>query len=261
MKDNLWTIVIAAVVACATCSSAPAQNAVLNELYGRGVHAYYAGQLTEASEYLSLAISNGSDDPRVYYFRGIVAHAQGNSYEAESYWRQGAELEARGRTNPFVGRALTRFQGTPRLALEEIRQQERLEAAARAAARANQRLGELESSPAVTAQPPAPPAVPAMPDAALTPSPASPPPAPPADAADPFGDEDLAEGQPNVTADDALEGAMDDPFADEAPPASAAGGDAPARGDDPFGGQGGEDPFGGAGDDPFGGGGDDPFAE
>ncbi len=77
----------------------------------------------------------------------------------------------------------------------------------------------------------------------------------------------MAVGQPKVTADDALEGAMTDPFADDSAPAGAA----PAAGGDanPFGGPGGEaDPFGGGGDagsDPFGGGGDaggamdDPF--
>jgi len=253
MKNTLLATLTVTMISLVSISSATAQNAILNQLYGQGVHAYYANQLAEANEYFSMAISNGSTDPRVYYFRGIVAHAQGNTHEAESYWRQGAELEAQGRTNPFVGRALTRFQGTPRLKLEEIRQKARLQAAAMQAARSNQRLGEIQSSPAITAQPPAPPAAPATPGTATPQPPATPESAAPAATPDPFGDEDMAEGEPNVTADDALEGAMEDPFADEAAPADV-GGSPPADDANPFG----EDA--GGGDDIFGGGEDDPFA-
>lgn len=261
MRTKLVAVMAVAAFSLFSLSSLSAQNAVLAQLYGKGVHAYNSGDYTTARQLLSMAINNGSNDPRAYYFRGMVAHSQGNTYEAESDWQQGARLEAQGRTNPFVGRSLTRFQGTGRLKLEGIRQEARLQAMSARAARSNQRLGELEASgirsTVINPQPtPPPPSV--VPDTV----------APPA-AADPFAG-DLAEGEPNVTSDDALEGAMDDPFADEPAAAPDAGGDAPAdAGDaDPFGGDAAPadaDPFGGdsapADDDPFGGADDDPFAE
>ena len=235
--------------------SAPAQDAVLAEIYGRGVHAYFAGRYSDATQYLSAAIANGIQDPRAYYFRGIVARSEGRTYDAEADWRRGAELEASGRMSPAIGRSLSRFQGAGRIELERIRQRARLDALANARARSEQRYGELGVNPPGTTPPAAAPTAPAP---AITP-----PPIPP-DTENPFAD-DLAEGQPNVAADDALEGAMDDPFGDEAAPAAPApagqdpfGGD--AGGADPFGGDaGGADPFGGGGADPFGAAGDDPF--
>ncbi len=235
--------------------SASAQDAVLAEMYGRGVHAYYSGRYSDATQYLSTAIDNGIEDPRAYYFRGIVANAEGRTYDAEADWQMGAELEATGRTNTAIGRSLSRFQGMGRIKLEEIRQRARLNALANARARSEQRYGELGVTPPGTTPPTA--AAPAARAPAITP-----PPIPP-DTENPFAD-DLAEGQPNVAADDALEGAMDDPFGGEAAPATPA----PA-GPDPFGGDAGDaDPFGGAADpfggdsgdaDPFGAAGGNPF--
>ena len=197
-----------------------------------------------------MAIDNGIQDPRAYYFRGLVAYSSGRIAEAEADWQLGAELEASGQTNPQIGRSLARFQGAGRIKLEEIRQQAQLNALAKAMKRSQQRYGELGASADPNA--PAPPAAPSTAKAI------TPPPVPP-DTENPFAD-DLAEGTPNVAADDALEGAMSDPFAGEA---DAAAPSAPA-GADPFGGDaGGADPFGGGagGADPFGGGagGADPF--
>lgn len=233
--------------------SATAQNAILAEMYGRGVHSYYAGLNNEATQYLSMAIDNGIQDPRAYYFRGMVAYSEGRTADAEADWQQGAQMEAAGRANHAIGRSLARFQGAGRIQLEEIRQRARLDALAAAMERSKQRYGELGA-----AVPGAPAAPVAEAPAVAPPAPAVAPPPIPPDAENPFAD-DLAEGQPNVAADDALEGAMNDPFADEAAPAAPA---APAAGADPFGGDaGGADPFGGGGGaDPFGGGGGaDPF--
>lgn len=222
--------------------TASAQNAILAEMYGRGVHAYFSGNHADANRYLTMAINNGSEDPRAYYFRGIVAQASGRSYEADADWQRGAELEAQGKINGSIGRALARFQGSGRIKLEQIRQKARLEALALAAARSQQRYGELGISGGAPAAP-----------APAVAAPATPPPAP-AVVGNPFSDDSLAEGQPKVTADDALEGAMDNPF-DEA---GAGGGDASAGGEaSPFGEPAGDDnPFGGddAGGDsnPFG---------
>ena len=82
-------------------NSASAQNAVLAEMYGRGVHAYYSGDLITAHDSLSMAIDSGSTDPRAYYFRGMVAYMSGRTAEAETDWQQGAELEAGGCNIPY----------------------------------------------------------------------------------------------------------------------------------------------------------------
>ena len=256
MKKPALSLVFAALAwGLIPTGSASAQTAILAEMYGRGVHAYYCGLNDEANQYLTMAIDNGIQDPRAYYFRGMAAYSAGRTQEAEADWQLGAELEASGRTNAAIGRSLARFQGVGRLKLEEIRQTAQLSALAAATARSKQRYGELGAADPGAASPGAP-----APRAAITP-----PPIPP-DTENPFAD-DLADGQPNVAAPDALEGAMTDPFADEAnpsAPAAPAGAD-PFAGDagaaDPFGGgAGGADPFGGdaGGADPFGGG-NDPF--
>jgi hypothetical protein len=243
MKKSLLALAIAA-FGLVQSLTASAQDAILSEMYGRGVHAYYSGNNTEASKYLSMAIDNGSKDPRVYYFRGLVAHASGNSYEAESDWQRGAELEASGSTNLSVGRSLARFQGSGRIKLEEIRQKARLQFLATANTRSKQRYGELGDSAATA------PVAPAASAPAITPPPA------PAAAENPFADEVMAQGEPNVVADDALEAAKNNPFADD-----PVGDAAPAGADSPFGGEAPADdnPFGGGDaapamdDNPFGG--------
>ena len=247
MRKSLLTAVAVAAFGLFAPNSASAQNAILAEMYGRGVHAYYSGNNTDANQYLSMAINNGIEDPRAYYFRGMVAHASGRAYEAESDWQRGAELEASGMLNASIGRSLSRFQGSARIKLEQIRQKARLQALATAAARSQQRYGELGASPAPTpsAAPAAPSVVPA------TPTPAASAPPAPAAAENPFDDGDM--GEANVVADDVLENAMDNPFADE----PAAGDTAPAAGDaSPFGDDAGADanPFGDDGameDNPF----------
>lgn len=277
MRTTLTAALSIAILSMATITGVSAQNAVLAQMYGKGVHAYYACNYAAAREYLSMAINGGSNDPRAYYFRGLVAYAQGNTFEAESDWQQGARLEAQGKSNPYIGRSLTRFQGTGRLKLEEIRQKARLEYATIQAARSNQRIQEINHSaiqnnvvnPPVTPPPPAVIPSDAVPPAASTPATGAP--AAPPEAADPFAD-NLAEGEANITKQDALEGAMEDPFAEE--PATAVDGEAPAADDnaDPFaegGGDDGGDLFEGGNDgaapsngaDPFADEGDDPFAE
>lgn len=237
-----------------------AQSAILSEIYGRGVHAYHSGQYSQASEYFNMAISGGLKDPRVYYFRGLVAASAGRGYEAESDFRMGAELEATGGLNPMVGRSLARVQGSTRLKLEMIREKARLEALAMGAARSQARYGELGVTPSGAA--PAPRGTIQPRAAAVAPRNATPPP-PPAEG-NPFQDD--LDQEPVMEARDAFADAMgiaeqDSAAADtQGSPADAG---APAGGD-PFGDAAAPaDPFGGAGggDDPFGApaGGDDPF--
>ncbi len=57
----------AALVLCTAQS--PAEDLVLSQLYGSGVHRYFAGDTTNAHSDFTAAITGGTNDPRPYYFR------------------------------------------------------------------------------------------------------------------------------------------------------------------------------------------------
>ena len=212
--------------------------AVLAEEFGRGVHAYYGGQLDVANKHLSAAIDGGSRDPRSFYFRGIVLWQQGNEEAAKEDWTKGVEIEALFGDAVYIGRSLARFQGEPRLVLEGIRKDARMQVLTNQLKRSDKRLAELgvRSVPVTEYRP-------------IAPGPA---------ANDPFaagGALGAGAGQAKLEADDAMANAKQDPFANErtAPAAGGANGGSAAPAGDPFGGAGGGgaapagDPFGGAG--------------
>lgn len=110
-------------------SAAVAQSSsALTAVYGRGVHAYFAGNSTQAEQHFTEVIQAGSSDPRPYYFRAVLRLQQGRQFEAENDMRIGAAYEAR---NPGVqhaiGRALQRVQGPSRRTLEKFRRQAKLD--------------------------------------------------------------------------------------------------------------------------------------
>lgn len=258
MKKIAWSLIAAGcLVLTLPAKSSNAQTAVLADMYGRGVHAYYSGMMDESLQYFTMAIDNSIEDPRAYYFRGMVYNSTGRPEEAEADWKTGAEMEAAGRVKASIGKSLARLQGSARLKLESIRQKAKLEALATAMKRSKERYGELNAAGQAAA-----PVAPAAP-IPVPPTGAGTVPVPPTGAPNPFAD-DMAQGQPEVVEDDALKNAMNDPFAGEAP---AGTGTATPPANNPFGGNagGGADPFGGnagGGADPFGGnagGGADPF--
>lgn len=102
--------------------------AVLSDLYGSGVHAYFAHDYSKARELLSSAIDQGSRDPRCYYFRSMVNLRMGYEDMARRDMETGAELESRD-VNSFypVAQSLQRVQGRGRLMLQKARQQARLD--------------------------------------------------------------------------------------------------------------------------------------
>jgi hypothetical protein len=257
----LRTAFLALALAACFAPWAQAQYSALAEFYGRGVHAYYSGDYVTAYDYLSKAIDGGIKDPRAYYFRGLTASASGREYEAEGDYRAGAELEAPGAFGPAISQSLTRVQGSCRMAIEQARQQARLDYQASAVARSRARYGDIDAAgDDVLRDRPAPQQPIAPPGTRPAPPPV------PTPAANPF-ENDGAAGQPKVDSRDLPEAAVTDPFADDAAPAMPDGAP-PAAGDDPFGAPApaaGDDPFGapapGMGADPFGGGaGNDPFA-
>jgi len=156
-----------------------AQDSLLQELYGQGVHAYFSGRYEEAHEFFSKAIEQGTQDPRCYYFRGCVYAKLGRPDEAEADFKSGGEFEASGAAVQInVGQALQRIQGPIRLQLEEHRYAARLAAHLKAAEERKERYEEMQRNEPNVLRTPGPAAADAAaPDAA---KPAAP------DATDPF---------------------------------------------------------------------------
>ncbi len=108
----------AAVVCGLSCGLLVAEA---NDTYGDAVSAYYARDYGTATTLLSDLIDRDTGDPRVYYFRGLAAHAQGKADEARTDFQTGAKLEAQGHSRVDVGKAIERVQGPVRTQLETIR--------------------------------------------------------------------------------------------------------------------------------------------
>lgn len=235
---------------CLNTSAVRAQGNALVEYYGEGVHRYFAGDLMGADQLFTRVIDSGSQDPRAYYFRGLIRERQGGGGQFD--FEQGARLEAAGRLSVPVGLSLTRVQGSARGKIEKARRDARVMYAQQRA------LMQQSVAPAAASSTPATPS-----ETGATSDPFSEgmrsgettedavqPTAPEVDATtDPFGDD------PVTDTPDAGAGSTDasDPFGGD-----TGGGDAT----DPFGGDAGggdaADPFGGdagGGDaaDPFGG--------
>ena len=116
-------------LASLSAASLFAQDAVLGQQYGSGVHAYFMGDAEGAYERLTAAVQGGSKDPRVFYFRGLAYLRLGRPQEAAMDFRKGADLESKD-INRFynVGKALERVQGSERLELENYRVDARMAA-------------------------------------------------------------------------------------------------------------------------------------
>ena len=101
-----------------------AQTAGYDELYGEGVHRYFSNDLNGADQLLTQVVDSGSQDPRVYYFRGLAREQLG--YGGEPDFEQGARLEAEGKRVVDVGNALSRIQGSVRTQIEVARRDARI---------------------------------------------------------------------------------------------------------------------------------------
>jgi tetratricopeptide (TPR) repeat protein len=118
--------------------------------YGNGVHAYNEGDYQCSYDELSRVIEAGSNDPRVFYFRGLAALKLGRTDEADADFQQGANLEADGVGGRVVSRALERIQGCDRLKLEQFRSQARVAAVQRDREAIRQRYSDIyEAEPEV----------------------------------------------------------------------------------------------------------------
>jgi hypothetical protein len=180
-----------------------AQGSAVAQLYGEGVHRYFAGDYMGAEQSLSRAVEAGSQDPRVFYFRGLSRAAYGGG-GGEVDYEQGARLEASGRVGANIGMSLARIQGHERAKIEKARHEARL-------------VAQQQREQARLAMPPTPPPTPN-------------PPTPPA-ATDPFSGDGLRSEQVEVQPDPVVPleetsqpDAVVDPFAEEptAPDADSA---------------------------------------
>ncbi len=146
---RITSILLSGVVAMLGSSLASGQD-ILAELYGQGVHAYFAGNLDGAEQLLNQAIDSGSQDPRVYYFRGLTQARRGGAGAGQADYQTGAEIEATGKRSvpsDVISKSLTRIQGAQRLEIEKARN------AARLAAKIQQALMRRAAEEAAAANP------------------------------------------------------------------------------------------------------------
>ena len=116
LRHSVFVVGIAS--AMLSTASLAQDDPVLLDLYGRGVHAYFAGDTSGTLENFNAAIGGGSRDPRVYYFRGLANERFGRTEASQADFRQGAALETADSDRYFdVSRALERIQGNRRVAL------------------------------------------------------------------------------------------------------------------------------------------------
>ncbi len=99
-----------------------ADDALLEQFYGNGVHAYNQGDYRGAYDALTAAINGGTNDPRAFYFRGLTYLQMGQVGEAQADFKAGAEREVGDSANFYpVNQSLERIQGRSRQFLEQYR--------------------------------------------------------------------------------------------------------------------------------------------
>ncbi|MBN1910509.1 MAG: tetratricopeptide repeat protein, partial [Pirellulales bacterium] len=111
-----------------------ADDQAADRLFGSGVHAYFAGNYAQAFEQFTTVIDSETDDPRVYYFRGLTCRRLGRPDEAKADFQKGAELEANAQRPFDISQSLLRVQGQDRVMIERYRIAGRVEAMRRAKA-------------------------------------------------------------------------------------------------------------------------------
>ena len=93
------------------------------QLYGRGLHAYFAGDYDSAVTLLSASIDKNGSDPRAYYYRGLALAGKSGLEAGLPDLTKGADIEVNQADRPVydINGALQRVQGSLRLELEKVR--------------------------------------------------------------------------------------------------------------------------------------------
>ena len=102
---------------------AAGQDESAAELYGKGVHAYFAADYDQAVAWLTESITKFDGDPRAYYFRGLALASETGVEAGLADFNQGADVEINRTDRPIynINGALQRVQGSLRLELEKVR--------------------------------------------------------------------------------------------------------------------------------------------
>lgn len=103
--------------------SAAGEDESAAELYGKGVHAYFAADYDQAVTWLTESIAKFDGDPRAYYFRGLALANESGVEAGLADFNQGADVEINRTDRPVynINGALQRVQGSLRLELEKVR--------------------------------------------------------------------------------------------------------------------------------------------
>ncbi|MBR2002565.1 MAG: hypothetical protein IJ991_00115, partial [Thermoguttaceae bacterium] len=112
--------------------------------YARGASCFAVGDFARATVAFDDAIAAKSDDPRVYYFRGLCAARQNDPASAAAFYATAARLEIESEKGRLaaVDAALTTIQGAERAPIEAARAQARADWKAKETARQNALYGE-----------------------------------------------------------------------------------------------------------------------
>lgn len=121
----LMAAVTAALLASSDRSAADDSAA---QAYGKAISAWQDGEYETADRLLTGLIADETNDPRVYYFRGLSRFASGKKDAAAVDFEAGAQLETRGTAGANVPKSLERVQGPARRLLENYRRQARRDA-------------------------------------------------------------------------------------------------------------------------------------
>lgn len=128
MSSRIVTALLLTSLSAAVVLPAGAQTTKRpSELYAEAVNAYFAKDYNKADSVFTGLIENGSEDPRVYFFRGLGRFAIGNIDAAEIDFEAGANLEATGLARVNIPRSLERVQGPARRSLESYRRKAKLD--------------------------------------------------------------------------------------------------------------------------------------
>jgi hypothetical protein len=98
-------------------------------LYGKGVHAFFDKDYAGAVDLLTQAEQLGSEDPRPYYFIALAHFRLKQNDKADDYFKKAARFEWEGQAvrDYYVSEALRRIQGNERLHVERYRNQAKLD--------------------------------------------------------------------------------------------------------------------------------------
>ena len=119
MKRGTLFLLILFVLTFRDAVSLAGQNAVAPDPLDASLTAWRNGDVSTAKELLSRLIADGSEDARVFYYRGILLEQFGE--DGGNDFQMGAKLETQFNTTSLVNRSLEKIQGPVRLKIQKTR--------------------------------------------------------------------------------------------------------------------------------------------